>query len=67
MNKLIELHDSRVLTIRDVDGTSDAWDGISTGEYAMFFEGPWYFGSYEDKLTGSAGGADIFSNNLREP
>lgn len=49
MNKLIELHDSKVLTIRDVDGTSDAWDGISTGEYAMFFEGPWYFGSYEDK------------------
>ena len=40
MNKLIELHDNKVLTIRDVDGTSDAWDGISTGEYAMFFEGP---------------------------
>lgn len=31
MNRLIELHDSKVLTIRDVDGTSDAWDGISTG------------------------------------
>lgn len=51
MNRLIELHDSKVLTIRDVDGTSDAWDGISTGEYAMFFEGPWYFGSYEDKAS----------------
>lgn len=30
-----------------VDGSVDAWDGINS-EYAMFFEGPWYFGSYED-------------------
>ena len=47
MNKIIELHDQKVLTIRDVDGSVDAWDGINS-EYAMFFEGPWYFGSYED-------------------
>lgn len=47
MNKIIELHDQKILTIRDVDGSADAWDGINS-EYAMFFEGPWYFGSYED-------------------
>ena len=47
MNKLIELHDQKIFTIRDVDGSVDAWDGIN-GEYAMFFEGPWYFGSYDD-------------------
>lgn len=47
MNKLIELHDQKIFTIRDVDGSVDAWDGINS-EYAMFFEGPWYFGSYED-------------------
>lgn len=47
-NKLIELHDQKIFTIRDVDGTVDAWDGINS-EYAMFFEGPWYFGSYEDR------------------
>lgn len=47
INKLIELHDQKVFTIRDVDGSVDAWDGINS-EYAMFFEGPWYFGSYED-------------------
>lgn len=46
-NKLIELHDAKIFTIRDVDGTVDAWDGINS-EYAMFFEGPYYFGSYED-------------------
>lgn len=46
-NKLIELHDQKIFTIRDVDGTVDAWDGINS-EYAMFFEGPWYFGSYAD-------------------
>ncbi len=51
IKKLMELHDNKIITIRDVDGTSDAWDGISTGEYAMFFEGPWYFGSYEDKAS----------------
>lgn len=47
MNKIIELHNAKILTIRDVDGSADAWDGINS-EYAMFFEGPWYFGSYED-------------------
>ncbi len=36
-----QMHDDGVFTIRDVDGTSDAWDGINS-EYAMFFEGPWY-------------------------
>ena len=47
MNKIIELHDAGIFTIRDVDGTVDAWDGINS-EYAMFLEGPFYFGSYED-------------------
>lgn len=47
INKMIELHDQKIFTIRDVDGSVDAWDGINS-EYAMFFEGPWYFGSYED-------------------
>ena len=47
MNKIIELHDQGIFTIRDVDGTVDAWDGINS-EYAMFLEGPFYFGSYED-------------------
>ena len=40
IEKLKEIHDDGVLTIRDVDGTPDAWDGIHS-EYAMFFEGPW--------------------------
>lgn len=47
MKKIVELHDKKILTIRDVDGTVDAWDGINS-EFAMFFEGPWYFGSYYD-------------------
>lgn len=47
MNKIVELHDQKILTIRDVDGSVDAWDGINS-EYAMFLEGPWYFGSYEE-------------------
>ncbi|MBR4332372.1 MAG: extracellular solute-binding protein [Clostridia bacterium] len=38
---LLQLHDDGVFTIRDVDGTPDAWDGINS-RYAMFFEGPWY-------------------------
>lgn len=48
INKLLELREQKIFTIRDVDGSVDAWDGINS-EYAMFFEGPWYFGSYEDK------------------
>lgn len=47
INTMLQLHADHVFTIRDVDGTSDAWDGINS-EYAMFLEGPWYFGSYED-------------------
>ena len=47
INTMLELHEDGVFTIRDVDGTPDAWDGINS-EYAMFFEGPWYFGSYDD-------------------
>lgn len=50
INKLLELHDQRIFTIRDIDGSVDAWDGINS-EYAMFFEGPWYFGSYEDSTA----------------
>ncbi len=50
INKLLELQKNKVFTIRDVDGSVDAWDGIRTGEYAMFFEGPWFFGSYEENL-----------------
>ena len=40
INTMLQLHADHVFTIRDVDGTSDAWDGINS-EYAMFFEGPW--------------------------
>lgn len=47
INKLLELHEQKIFTIRDIDGSVDAWDGINS-EYAMFFEGPWYFGSYDD-------------------
>ncbi len=36
-----QMHDEGVFTIRDLDGTPDAWDGINS-QYAMFFEGPWY-------------------------
>lgn len=42
MEKIAELHDAGIFTIRDVDGSVDAWDGINS-EYAMFLEGPWYF------------------------
>ena len=43
-----QMHDEGVFTIRDVDGTADAWDGINT-QYAMFFEGPWY--PFSDKVV----------------
>jgi len=43
MNKLVELHDEGIFTIKEIDGSTDAWDGIKSGEYATFFEGPWFF------------------------
>ncbi len=63
INKLIELNQKNILTIKEVDGTADAWDGIKTGEYAMFFEGPWFFGSYEDNLAQGIQAAQIPSYN----
>lgn len=64
MNKIVELHDQKVLTIRDVDGSVDAWDGINS-EYAMFFEGPWYFGSYEETESKGIVAAQIPAYNGR--
>ncbi len=46
INTMISLMDEDIFTIRDVDGTVDAWAGIHD-TYAMFFEGPW-FGFTED-------------------
>ena len=43
VNKLVDLHDEGILTIKEIDGSTDAWDGIKSGEYAAFFEGPWFF------------------------
>jgi multiple sugar transport system substrate-binding protein len=65
MNKLVELNQNKVLTIKEVDGTADAWDGIKTGEYAMFFEGPWFFGSYEENLAQGIEAATIPTYNGR--
>lgn len=62
MNQIVELHDRKILTIRDVDGSVDAWDGINS-EYAMFFEGPWYFGSYEEAESRGIVAAQIPSYN----
>ena len=41
INAIKQMHDDGVFTIRDLDGTPDAWDGINS-QYAMFFEGPWF-------------------------
>lgn len=65
INTLIQLHNDKVLTIRDIDGTVDAWDGISSGDFAMFFEGPWYFGSYDDTVSQNIYPALIPSYNGR--
>jgi multiple sugar transport system substrate-binding protein len=48
VDTLIDLHDKKIFTIRDSEGSIDAWDGIHS-DYAMFLEGPWFFGAYEEK------------------
>lgn len=42
------LHDKNILTIKELDGSADAWDGIES-DYAMFLEGPWY--GFADKAS----------------
>jgi multiple sugar transport system substrate-binding protein len=48
MKDIVALHDEGILTIKEIDGTVDAWDGIKSGEYATFFEGPWFFAFTSD-------------------
>ncbi len=40
---LKQLYDDKVLAIKELDGSADAWDGIKAKDYAMFLEGPWFF------------------------
>lgn len=53
LQKIVDLHKDKVLTIRDIDGTPDAWNEILKPDaFAMFFEGPWFFSAkpeYKDK------------------
>jgi len=65
VNTMLDLHKKGIFTIRDIDGTVDAWDGISSGEFAMFFEGPWYFSSYADSLAAGIVPATIPTYNGR--
>ncbi len=48
MKQLAALHSDGILTIKEIDGSTDAWDGIQMGEYGMFLEGPWFFGFIKD-------------------
>ncbi|MFP4443073.1 MAG: extracellular solute-binding protein, partial [Spirochaetia bacterium] len=43
VKQIKQLYEDKVLAIKELDGTADAWDGIQTGGYAMIFEGPWFF------------------------
>lgn len=43
VNELVKLHNDGIFTIKEIDGSVDAWDGIKSGEYATFLEGPWFF------------------------
>jgi multiple sugar transport system substrate-binding protein len=63
VNKILELNKNGVLAIKEVDGSVDAWDGITSGDYAMFFEGPWYFGSYDESTQSSVIPATIPAYN----
>ena len=72
-----QMHDDGVFTIRDVDGTPDAWDGINS-QYAMFFEGPWFpfkdgivpalIPTYNGKTASVVGGENIviFSGSTKQ-
>ena len=50
INKLKDLRAQNIFTIRDIDGTADAWAGIQDA-YVMFFEGPWY--GFSDNIVAS--------------
>lgn len=43
VSKLVQLYKDKVLAIKELDGTKDAWDGVKEGSYAMILEGPWFY------------------------
>lgn len=48
MAKLQEMHSSGVFTVRDIDGTTDAWQAIKEPGLCLFLEGPWFFSAISD-------------------
>ncbi len=68
INEMLTLHSQNIFTIRDIDGTADAWAGIQD-TFVMFFEGPWYSFSedivaapiptYEGRSASVVGGEDV--------
>lgn len=44
LQTMLDLHTEKVFTMKDVDGTPDAWaEIVKKDSYAMFIEGPWFF------------------------
>ena len=43
VTQLVQMHEDKVFTVKEIDGSVDAWDGIRENVYAMFLEGPWFF------------------------
>jgi multiple sugar transport system substrate-binding protein len=48
MQKLQELHKAGIFTVRDIDGTPDAWQAIKEKGIALFLEGSWFFSANPD-------------------
>lgn len=51
MGKMLDLYQKKVFSIGEIDGTVDAWGKMESGLYGMYFEGPWYFGAYDENKS----------------
>jgi multiple sugar transport system substrate-binding protein len=63
MSKLLELHSAGIFTVRDIDGSVDAWQAIKEPGLCLFLEGPWFFSANPDYAASQIAAAPVPSVN----
>jgi multiple sugar transport system substrate-binding protein len=48
INTIKDLNRRKIITCEEIDGTPDAWSRMTDGTYGLLFEGPWYWGGYDE-------------------
>ena len=48
LQKIADLHNKKIITFNNIDGTAGAWDVMTKDGYLMTLDGPWFFAIFSD-------------------